>query len=773
MANPTTPVSVRWAATVCACAAIACQSDSKIGIRNEPPSVQIFEPSEESTHDAFASIRFMAQVETYDGSDLTTIQHTWVTGSDVACDWETVPSDGMAVCNISFDEAGPHSVTVTVKNERLDTATSTITINIGDNEAPSIAITAPEDGAFYTPGDTITLAATVSDGEDAPDELSVVGLSSRDSDLGLTATPTSSGEWSTTLEGLSPGEHLITLTVYDTTGLNDQDTVNVVINESPSAPAVTISPDPAISGTQLTATITEDSVDPEGDPIVYDYQWLVDGVEYPGATTPVIAAGTTRRDEFWEIRVIASDPRSSSDPGTASITIGNSLPRVDGVSIVPDSPVTLDDLTAVPAGWFDQDLDPESYTYAWQVDGETDPDETTDTFPWEKTARGQQFRVTITPVDAFGSGDPVVSTITTIENSAPTGGAATIDPEVAEPTDTLYCLVDVASSDSDDDPITYRYVWLLDGAEMPGLTSSSVPPLETADGDIWTCDVYPSDGTDEGPAFSASVAVTDGSAPPPPVITPPSAHRNKDFVTLTGTCEAGCALDFYCNDSSTSWALSETCTTAGTFAVTVDPLVRGDTSTCYGTCTDAAGNVSGDSLPVSTEVCDPEDVFENGSYGDSIDDPVDEWPVIDDDGTDTINITGNVLEEDDEDWYVISAGDDVAADIAAGRDMFKFDVKFSPDTSGYRLVVYRDAPDGGDTDSCLPTGYTEYSWYYETRDDGSFRGLPADLQSCDGGSISKNTCEDLSSDFIIQVFRESTTPVSCDDYQLQITNGVW
>jgi hypothetical protein len=89
--------------------------------------------------------------------------------------------------------------------------------------------------------------------------------------------------------------------------------------------------------------------------------------------------------------------------------------------------------------------------------------------------------------------------------------------------------------------------------------------------------------------------------------------------------------------------------------------------------------------------------------------------------------------------------------------------------------VYRDDPLGVDADSCMPDadGYTEYSWFYETRDDGTFRGLPTDLQSCDAGSISQNTCEDHSSDFYIQVFRNASVPATCDNYQLQITNGMW
>jgi hypothetical protein len=111
-------VNLRWCLLSLAGMAVACSSDKVIGIRHEPPAVQIVEPSNESTHDAFASVAFVAQVETYDGSDLTDIEHHWVSGSDVRCDWDTVPSDGLASCFMSFDEPGVHSITVTVKNSR-------------------------------------------------------------------------------------------------------------------------------------------------------------------------------------------------------------------------------------------------------------------------------------------------------------------------------------------------------------------------------------------------------------------------------------------------------------------------------------------------------------------------------------------------------------------------------------------------------------------------------------------------------------------------------
>ena len=69
-------------------------------------------------------------------------------------------------------------------------------------------------------------------------------------------------------------------------------------------------------------------------------------------------------------------------------------------------------------------------------------------------------------------------------------------------------------------------------------------------------------------------------------------------------------------------------------------------------------------------------------------------------------------------------------------------------------------------------GYTEYSWFYETRDDGTFRGLPSgDLDACDAGSEVLNTCEDNTADFFIHVKRNPSVLPSCEPYSITVTNG--
>jgi hypothetical protein len=171
-------------------------------------------------------------------------------------------------------------------------------------------------------------------------------------------------------------------------------------------------------------------------------------------------------------------------------------------------------------------------------------------------------------------------------------------------------------------------------------------------------------------------------------------------------------------------------------------------------------------------VCDPIDAYEVGSYGDSSADPIDEWTAILDDGLDTITIVGNLLDDDEEDWYIISAEDDVAQDIAEGRDEFKFEVDLTGGVSAYNMVVYHE--DSLAVPECPAlTGYTEYSWYIEDVGDAPLHGIPADPQACATSSILFNECENNSADFFVLVTRNAAEPASCASYELTVTNGVW
>jgi len=756
-----------------------CRDDSGIKVYHEPPAVQIIEPSDGSRFNVGESILFTALAETFDDSDLTELEHQWVTGTEVVCEWDAVEADGQATCGIEFDTDGEHTVTVTVKDPRLDTASDTVAVNLEVNHAPIIRLIEPDDGAFFAPGENIVFQAEVNDAEDPPKNLVVTGRTTDGLDLGFTAAPASSGAWSDSVDDLPNGQHVIKLTVTDTIGAIGEidDPITITINGRPSAPEVTINPSPAVSGTQLTAVIDVDSEDPEGDLISYRYDWYQDDTLYASGSSSVIPPGVTIRDQAWQVIVTPSDPYGEGSPASAEVIIINSAPSVDNAALTPSSPTTLDDIIAVGSGWNDQDGDPETYEYLWEKNSTADPTVTGETYPATSTVKGDSLAVRLTPVDDLASGSPAWSTPVVVVNSVPSGQAVTVTPSAPEPGDDLLCNITTAATDADGDSISYTYSWSVDGVPMSGsdYDGAVLDGDLTENGETWECTVTALDDEGIGSSASASTYVSDGTVPDPPEIEVPSPHRNSETVDLTGECEPECTLTFYCEDSATAWVVTDSCTTGGSFGVTID-LVVGDSTTCYATCTDSAGNVSGPSDEVTTEVCDPQDIYEEGGYGDDpIADPIDEWSAIPDDGSTSISFVGNVLDDDDEDWYIISADDDLSEDLAAGIDYFRFGVEMTTGDGVYSFRVYKGDPYPDTEEECTidVDGYTQYEWYNQDTGDStsSYHVMGSPLNACGPSTGFLNHCADDTDDFFIQVFRNEEHEPSCASYEIEITNG--
>ncbi len=281
----------------------------------------------------------------------------------------------------------------------------------------------------------------------------------------------------------------------------------------------------------------------------------------------------------------------------------------------------------------------------------------------------------------------------------------------------------------------------------------------------------PLDGIEPGvPGVSVSRVIQDLEAPAAPTIDPIAEHRNEDEVSLTGTCELGCTVFFSCEDSGGAFVEEgPLCSALGDFEYTV-PLARGDVTTCFATCFDDAGNESPSSNLVVTEVCDPYDMYEDDStYGDLSITAIDEWLPIPDDASMTIPIVGNVLTDDQTDWYLLFSQDDVTADMAAGVDTYNFDVSLIAGAGTYSFLVFR----GGDGMECpdeWSVGYTEYNHFSDDVGDGSHEP-PADPRQC--GGPTDNQCSDFSTYYYVQILRSSLAPYSCEHYELEVTNGVW
>jgi hypothetical protein len=738
--------------------------DNELKVVHDPPVVSITEPSEGSTFYEGQAILFKALVQTSDAdTDLTDITHQWVTNSTTACESAQVNADGTATCTFTYEEVGESTMQITVTDPRLDTATAIVTVNIEANTPPEITVTEPTDGQAFQPGDLVVFSGTATDVEDDPEDLTITILSSIDGELPFAVVPASSGEW-TQGGTLSSGTHLLTAKVADTSGKTGQDSLTVYVNAKPGPPGVTITPDPSESGLELLAQISTPSVDAEGDTVNYTYDWYADGSLYSSSANPKVPLAVTVRDDFWEVYVFPFDGFSYGEAGYANITIDNSAPRLDSARIDPTPADTTDVLTALPITWFDQDSDPEKYRYKWFHEGVEDTSETTDTFPFEKTTRGDKVQVEITPYDAYDDGEAAISTEITIANSPPTAPVVTVTPSSPQPEDALTCNLTTASTDADGDFITYSYEWYQNGT-LTSITTHVVTSDNTVDGDTWECVCTPSDGTDDGPYGSDSIGINDSVAPDPPVIDDPYGHRNETEWTLTGLCESGCDLTFYCLDGSSSWTDTDSCDVDGTFETTMS-LVRGEISECYATCEDASGNVSGDSNTVSTEVCDPYDTYEDDlGYGDTSTDAIDEWSSLPDDGSSFI-IEGNIIGPDasDGDWYVISTSDTLTDDVSAGSDDYDLHVELTHGAGTYSFIIYKGGA-GFPECTSFTTGYTEYNDYID-----SATWSNGNLCSS-GDALGYDNCSDMSNDYWIYVIRDSGVSESCEYYELTISNG--
>ncbi len=134
-----------------------------------------------------------------------------------------------------------------------------------------------------------------------------------------------------------------------------------------------------------------------------------------------------------------------------------------------------------------------------------------------------------------------------------------------------------------------------------------------------------------------------------------------------------------------------------------------------------------------------------------------------DDGS-RIVVVGNLWPEGDEDWYKVTATDDVNEDLEDNCDRFHFKVEFSQNPAGLLLDVYVDGCTGEKVDC---TNDTEYEHRYDFTDDQGGQPIgqcPCSVDPQEGMTV----CSAENKVFFIRVHGPTA---SCDNYELTITNG--
>jgi hypothetical protein len=219
-------------------------------------------------------------------------------------------------------------------------------------------------------------------------------------------------------------------------------------NSLPTITSVTILPERPNRENDLSLVIQ--SQDADGDLVNYRYQWIKNDIEIAGESGNVLKAGSFRKGDMFQVRVIPSDGKGDGKPFLSNpVKILNATPVVSEVWIEPQIPTIQNDLK-VHEKSTDADGDSIFFSYQWEKNGAPLMDERKDMLERVRFKKGDSISVTIVPDDREIMGSPKKSEPVKISNSPPT--IISSPPTSIEGTKYLY---QIKANDPDNDPITY------------------------------------------------------------------------------------------------------------------------------------------------------------------------------------------------------------------------------------------------------------------------------------------------------------------------------
>ncbi len=218
---------------------------------------------------------------------------TWLLNGSEQCDDSAPDESGVVTCEMTFGTDGAE-VSLEVRDPEGAGASAAVTLEVQPTDAPVAEITAPiADGVYYA-DQLITFQGTVSDTEDALEDLFVVFETAELGTLELEIDVTSEGAVEA-FGSLEEGEHAVKLRVTDTTGKEDVDSVVISVGPPNSAPTCAITAPATGSagpeGDLVTFTGTAEDVDVASDWLAV--AWSSDKDGPIGTSTPNSSGAVT------------------------------------------------------------------------------------------------------------------------------------------------------------------------------------------------------------------------------------------------------------------------------------------------------------------------------------------------------------------------------------------------------------------------------------------------------------------------------------------------
>ena len=542
-----------------------------VGPPNTAPTCGITAPADGEAGPEGGEVRFEATVADVDVSP-DWISVSWTSDVDGTLRESTPDSDGTVGFAYADLSVATHRITLTATDEVGATCADSVYYTVGT--PPELIVTAPLDGDIVNEGDVVGFAATVADNEDVPTDLDLSWWSDLDGEFSNQGAD-STGAIAFSYSALGPGAHGLRVTATDTDGLYAVATLNLNVNAVPTAPTVSIAPDPAITSDALTASATG-SIDPDASgTVTYTYAWYENGVLSGASTAAVFPSSDTVKDSSYRVVVTPNDGTGDGPTGEATLTVSNADPVLTGPSLSA-STVVVGDVLTCSASATDADGDPVTLTYTWS-DGSTG----TTYAVTDADDPGDAITCTVVADDGDG-GTATASASASVDNTDPVLTGVAVSPSTAQVGDVLTC--SGTASDADGGTPALSYAW------SGGSTGSTYTVVDTDDpGDVITCTVTASD-TDGGTATgSATSTIVNTDPVVDSVSISPSTATNDDTLTCSATssdADGGTPTFSYSWDNLTTGG---SLGTGASLDLSVVSVFSADTVQCTATATDTDG----------------------------------------------------------------------------------------------------------------------------------------------------------------------------------------
>ena len=303
----------------------------------------------------------------------------------------------------------------------------------------------------------------------------------------------------------------------------------VIGDTAPGPTSIALCDGPVPAGTVPQARVTVASLDPDGDPVTYRHEWLVNGKPVPSAqgqarlTTP-----TLHKHDTVRVVVTPWDGELAGPPAYGECLVENTPPTAPQIALEPAEPTAARGVSVVvrkPAS--DRDGDEVKYRYAWFRDGAQTAHDTA-AIPAAVMRHRELWRVVVTPFDGEDAGEQVTASVV-VKNTAPPAPSIVLVPAAPTTGEAVVCDARAPERDADQESITLRYRWYRNDLPVShGEALAALPAKVIRRGEKWRCESWATDGAAESGHVTAELVVRNSPPTPPKLVVEPEVVRKGD-----------------------------------------------------------------------------------------------------------------------------------------------------------------------------------------------------------------------------------------------------